>query len=181
VALAQHEEPVFKCRGGQLFYPKFLDELNLLKYIFSIISITEVAMSDFRTVEIDIDVHRRIENERKSFAESPNDVLRRLIGIEQMSEPSKSASYGRPWSGKGVTLPHGTELRMEYNGTVHTGKIEDGKWSVEGKLFGSPSAAAGGVAKTKSGGSPSLDGWGYWYVKPPGNHIWVHIGELRQD
>lgn len=135
-------------------------------------------MSEFRTIEIDIDIHRRIENERKSFNETPNDVLRRLLSIGKKETPPTSGG-GRPWSGKGVTLPHGTELRMEYNGKVHAGRIDDGRWSVEGKFFSSPSAAAGGVARTKSGGSPSLDGWGYWYVKLPGSDQWKHIGLLR--
>lgn len=81
---------------------------------------------------------------------------------------------------KGVSLPHGTELRMEYNGRVHTGRIEDGRWMVEGRSFNSPSAAAGGGATTKNGKHPSLDGWIYWQARLPGEHDWIAIAELRR-
>ena len=38
-------------------------------------------MSEIATIEIDFDIHKRIEMERQSFTESPNDVLRRLLGL----------------------------------------------------------------------------------------------------
>lgn len=144
-------------------------------------------MTQLRSIEIDFDVHKRIEAERKSFAESPNDVLRRLLEIEPqegghvaIASPPASAPKARPWWGKGVTLPHGTELRMEYNGRLHSGRIDDGRWFVEGKSFNSPSAAAGGVAMTKSGNRPSLDGWEYWHVRLPGEHDWTPLSALRR-
>ena len=136
-------------------------------------------MSELRSIEIDFDVHKCIELERRTFQETPNEVLRRLLGIDKKSR-SLGVSTGRPWSGKGVTLPHGTDVRMEYNGRLHIGTIHDGEWLVEGKRFKSPSAAAGGVATTKLGKHPSLDGWEYWQVKRPGDHDWVPISELRK-
>lgn len=139
-------------------------------------------MTDLRTIEIDFEVHKRIELERRSFAETPNAVLRRLLNIggEQAASESAPPSSGRPWAGKGVTLPHGTELRMEYNGRVHTGVIRDGTWAVEGGEYKSPSAAAGGVARTKDGNRTSLDGWIYWQAKRPGETQWVGIAQLRK-
>ena len=84
-------------------------------------------MSELRTIEIDFDVHQMIEMERQSFMESPNDVLRRLLKIgERSSGNSVPVSEGRSWSGKGVTLPHGTELRMEYRGRQYSGVIDNG-------------------------------------------------------
>ncbi|MCT8988870.1 hypothetical protein NYR54_00975 [Chelativorans sp. SCAU2101] len=139
-------------------------------------------MSEMRTIEIDFEVHKRIELERTSFNEPPNTALRRLLGIEgaaPAAPPQTAAPSGRPWAGKGVTLPHGTELRMEYNGRVYTGRIENGRWLVEGKEFKSPSAAAGGVALTKDGRHTSLDGWIYWHVKRPGDAGWTAIRTLR--
>ena len=137
-------------------------------------------MTEFRTIEIDFEIHKKIEMERQSFSESPKDVLRRLLGIHRpAATPESSPSGGRPWSGKGVTLPHGSAVRMEYNGTVYAGQIEDGEWVVEGKRFNRPSAAAGGVARTKAGSSPSLDGWVYWQVKRLGDHGWIPISALR--
>lgn len=146
-------------------------------------------MSEFRTIEIDFDVHKRLELERKGFSESPNEVLRRLLKLNGTAStptliPGKAigaVASRRPWSGKGVLLPHGSEVRMEYNGTVHIGRIEDGEWIVEGQRFNSPSAAAGGVAKTRAGKSTSLDGWIYWHVKRPGDQDWTLILNLREN
>lgn len=139
-------------------------------------------MSEMRTIEIDFEVHKKIEMERTSFNEPPNAALRRLLGIDK-SGPKASTpippSSGRPWAGKGVMLPHGTELRMEYNGRVHTGHIDNGRWVVEGREFKSPSAAAGGVALTKDGRHTSLDGWIYWNVKRPGDGNWINLSSLR--
>lgn len=138
-------------------------------------------MTEVRTIEVDFDVHKRIELERQSFAETPNAVLRRLLNIDSgQPTPKPITPVGRTWAGKGVTLSHGTELRMEYNGRVHTGIIQHGAWMVEGGQYKSPSAAAGGVARTKDGKRTSLDGWIYWQVKRPGDTDWIGIGELRR-
>jgi hypothetical protein len=143
-------------------------------------------MSDYRTIEIDLDVHRQIEGARVNFSQTPNEILRELLGLAKATKPNGGAKHhrdvgNRPWSGKGVTLPHGTELRMEYNGRVHEGVIEDGKWRVEGALYESPSAAAGSVARTKSGKTTSLDGWIYWQAKRPGEPDWVGIASMRRQ
>jgi hypothetical protein len=138
-------------------------------------------MSETRTIEIDFELHKKIETERTSFSETPNDVLRRLLNLGgRQSTPASSQPSGRPWSGKGATLPHSTELRMEYNGRQYTGSIDDGEWFVEGQRFRSPSAAAGGVAITKDGTHPSLDGWVYWQVKRPGDGTWTPLKKLRR-
>jgi len=140
-------------------------------------------MGTMRSTEIDFDVHKRIELERRNFDETDNAVLRRLLAIDASSPDTIAPameSAGRAWSGKGVTLPHGTLLRMEYNRREHVGHIENGEWLVEGGLFKSPSAAAGGAARTRSGKAPSLDGWVYWQVKRPGDLKWVLLNSLRE-
>lgn len=138
-------------------------------------------MTETKTIEIDFDVHKRIEAERKSFADPPNAALRRLLGLDLPATPTmRPSSPGkRSWSGKGVTLPHGTKLYMEYNGRAHNGVIDDGEWLVEGKRFNSPSAAAGGVALTKKGTHPSLDGWEYWFVQRPNDEVPLPLDMLK--
>lgn len=136
-------------------------------------------MPEHRQVDIDLDVHKRIELEKRSFSESDNQALRRLLGID-VDEPH-STSVGRAWSGKGVSLAHGTKIQMEYNGRQHQGRIEDGNWVVEGQKYNSPSAAAGGVALTKAGKHPSLDGWMYWQVMRPEDSDWLALRLLRQQ
>jgi hypothetical protein len=135
---------------------------------------------DRRTIEIDFDIHKLIEAEKKSFAESDNMALRRLLRLPvDTRAPTPSPSPGREWFGEGLRLPHGTELRMTYNRRLHTGFIEDGQWKVEGGTYSSPSAAAGGVARTKKGEHTNLDGWKYWEVKFPGQVKWFAMAAMR--
>lgn len=140
-------------------------------------------MQELQSIDIDFDVHKRIELARESFSETPNEVLRRLLGLDAASgleQPSVSPAM-RAWSGKGVLLPHGTRVRMDYNGRAHEGEINDGSWLVEGERFASPSAAAGGVARTKDGKRTNLDGWVYWWALLPGNENWVKLSAMRED
>ena len=142
-------------------------------------------MTNMRPIDIDFEVHQKIELARTSFEESPNDVLRRLLGISTKQGTTTNggvpaATEGRPWSGKGVTLPHGTELRMEYNGKVYSGTIQHGEWLVEGMRAKSPSDAACSVATTKDGTKPSLNGWIYWQAKRPGDRGWKPIRSMRR-
>ena len=141
-------------------------------------------MEQMRTIEIDFDVHQQIELERRSFQEKPNDVLRRLLKLGPPKvEPSATSAgnpvNGRAWSGKGVTLPHGTEVRMEYNRRIYAGHIDNGVWVVEGTKSKSPSDAAASAAKTKNGKRPSLNGWIYWQVRRPGDTSWIVLSNLR--
>jgi hypothetical protein len=139
-------------------------------------------MSKMRSIEIDLDVHKCIELARRDFAESDNDVLRRLLGVDGGEAALIAcAQSGVAWSGKGVTLPHGTRARMEYNGRAHRGVIENGEWVIGESRFKSPSAAASGVARTRAGTSPSLDGWIYWSVKRPDDTKWVLLNSLREE
>ncbi|WP_143079779.1 hypothetical protein [Bosea lupini] len=135
-------------------------------------------MCAMRTIEIDFDVHRKIETERKSFDDTPNDVLRRLLNIDQQIVLPKG-STGRGWSGKGVSLPHGTQVSMSYNGKHYVGLIDNGSWLVENIRFDSPSGAASGVAITKSGRKTRLDGWVLWQVKRPGDAEFQSLSELK--
>lgn len=138
-------------------------------------------MGEHRTIEIDFDIHKLIEAERRGFDEAPNETLRRLLKLGAAVGPAispKPAPKGRPWSGDGVVLAHGTKLRMSYNGRTYEGQILDGKWVVEGKTFSSPSGAASGTATTKKGTKTRLDGWIYWEVKPAGADGWTRLDSL---
>ena len=48
-------------------------------------------MVNYRTIKIDLDVHKLIETERLSFSEAPNDVLRRLLGLSTRTTASLPA------------------------------------------------------------------------------------------
>jgi hypothetical protein len=137
-----------------------------------------------RPVEVDVEVYRFLESRRTSFSQTHNDILRDLAGLQPVkSSPSNGGSNGTDqgaWSWKGVTLPNGTKLRMSYNGQTHSGEIIQGAWHVGGAIYRTPSAAAGGVARSKKGSPVSLDGWGYWEIKRPDSDRWVQIDKLRK-
>ena len=135
-----------------------------------------------KQIEIDFDVNKLIELERTSFDESHNDALRRLLKLSAKSAGNEvaPAPQGKAWSGKGVLLPHGTLLRMEYNGVEYQGVINDGKWDCGGGRHAGPSPAAASVAKTRDGTRPSLNGWIYWSAKLPGATRWVPISTMRK-
>jgi hypothetical protein len=134
-----------------------------------------------RPIEVDVDVYRFLESRRTSFSQTHNDILRDLAGLKTVApQATNGTESGSGWSWKGVTLPDGTKLRMSYNGQTHTGEIVQGAWHVAGAIYRTPSAAAGGVARSKKGAPVSLDGWGYWEVKKPDNDRWVQIDKLRK-
>ena len=84
------------------------------------------------------------------------------------------------WTGHQVELPAGTRLRMLYGGVEHTGTVVNGKWKVGDRHYNTPSQAASGVARTRSGGKTMLNGWKYWQVKRPSDTSWVSLDALRK-
>ncbi len=78
------------------------------------------------------------------------------------------------WTGKGVVLPVGTELRATYKKQPRIACVEDGHIVYDGQPFRSPSAA-GAAAVNR----PSCNGWTFWEVKRPGDAGWVVLSSLR--
>lgn len=134
-------------------------------------------MTEYKTIEIDFDIHKLIEAERQGFSDTANSALRRLVGLGAGAAKPQVAK-GKPWTSYGVELPHGTQLRMTYNGKTHRGDINNGSWVVEGGIYTSPSGAASGVARTRKGTKTRLDGWEYWYIKLPESENWVPLYAL---
>lgn len=132
----------------------------------------------------DVEVFRLLESRRTSFNQTHNDILREVVGLSAVKAVngavSVPAEQSGGWSGKGVSLPNGTKLRMSYNGQTHTGEIKHGAWHVGGAIYRTPSAAAGGVARTKKGMPVTLDGWEYWDVQRPDSNRWVRVDTLRK-
>lgn len=136
-----------------------------------------------RTIDIDYDIHRLIQLERRSFDEPEYVALRRLLKLGAPTEDARTEtehSRMRGWSKGGISLPHGTELRMEYNGVLHLGRIADGAWEVEGHRESSASGAASAVARTKDGDRVNINGKAYWHVRRPGDSDWVPYADLKR-
>ncbi|MEE3851790.1 hypothetical protein VZC37_15715 [Gordonia sp. LSe1-13] len=128
-------------------------------------------------IEIDDEVFARLKGEAEPFVDTPNDVLRRLLGME--AEPrvavdsSKSPALPRPVkryrrrkAGELMPLLDAGILRVDdelvyqkrsgeqYNGLV----TNDGWISVDGESFFSPSGAL------KSAVGYDVNGWKHWRV-----------------
>lgn len=134
-------------------------------------------MSNFRSIDIDFEVHKVIEANRRSFSETPNEVLRRLFDIS--AAPTDDTANRKPYTYHSMELPHGTEARFTYNNVEYSARIEDGFWITEnGERHKSPSGAASALAVTREGGKTKLDGWSYWHVRKPGSTDWLQINDL---
>lgn len=148
-----------------------------------------------RRIDIDVEVHKRIESARLSFNETENVILRRLLGMDgdqlislaEAPVPGTRATGGGVgeggWSktsrnGRNVFLPNGTKLRAAYAGKEMTGDIKRGMWVVEGQKFTSPSAALNAFARTHAGETVNLNGWRHWEVRVPGAQTWIRLGKL---
>ena len=82
------------------------------------------------------------------------------------------ASHGS-WTGKGVSLPAGTELRGQHRGVEKTARVEEGRIVCGGERFTTPSAA--GMSAT----GRATNGWTFWEVRRPGDNGWVVLSSLR--
>ena len=144
-------------------------------------------MEIMQKIEIDWEIHQKIELERNGFDEAPYIALRRLLKLAPLpltSEPQKLAGpVGVAWTDEGVIVPHGSLARMEYlrGSQVYEGQFLNGKLVADGKGFTSLSAAASELAVTREGKKTLLNGWKYWKVKFPDESRWRDFESLRNQ
>lgn len=140
-------------------------------------------------IKIDLDIHKMIEQERKSFEEPEHFALRRLLNLPEIEESDAEAvqiNKGSPalaFTEDEVEIPSGSDARMSYQRGKQKfeGKFIDGYLVVNEKAYSSLSAAACDLAKTKDGKKTNLNGWKYWEVRFAGETHWTLMDELRQD
>lgn len=140
-----------------------------------------------RTLEIDWDIHKMIEGERRGFDEAPYLALRRLLGLNEppvelpTTVPCSPVSEGMPWIEDGVQIPHGSLARMKYyyGRQTYEGRFLNGQLVVNGSRYDALSPAANDLAITKGGKKTQLNGWNYWEVQLPGENAWVRLRDLR--
>jgi hypothetical protein len=144
-------------------------------------------MTKLVPIEIDFDIYKLIEGERKGFDEPQYIALRRLLKLpeKQIVEVVEAVPMGegRSWREGLVEVPHGALARMEYDRgrQVYEGKFLDGKIVVGGNSYESLSEAAKALAVSKKGASPSLNGWKYWSAKLPGEQKWRSLWDMRAE
>src|SRR5262245_1852146 len=104
-----------------------------------------------RSIDVDWDIHRLIETERKGFDEPPYLALRRLLKLppptaepEQPKATNGGSSTGVPWRDEGVEVPHGSLAHMDYlhGRQSYEGQFLNGRLVINGQSFQSLSAAA---------------------------------------
>ena len=111
--------------------------------------------------------------------------MRQEETMPQTATALKERTTGqRPWTEQGVSLAHGTQVRIEHGGRVYHGRIEDAQWCVtdhRGREHSAetPSKAAGLVCKTISGDPAHVNGWLHWEVKIANARAWVLLDEFR--
>ncbi len=135
------------------------------------------------TIDIDFDVFKVLTSRRETEAVTYNDVLRRVLDLDNKAPSPSSPPAGMDqaktsdsggWVAKGVTFPAGTEFRASYKGQSYYGSVEAGALVVQGKRFESPSAAAGSIT-----GNP-VNGWLFWECRLPGKAGWQAMKSLRK-
>ena len=139
-------------------------------------------------IDVDWDIYRMIENERRGFDEPQYVALRRLLKLPELapvsaaaSEPAPASSLGVPWVEDGVQVPHGARARMSYlrNTQHYEGQFLGGKLVVGSVGYSTLSAAANAVAVTKDGSRTQLNGWNYWEAQFPGETKWRSLKDMR--
>jgi hypothetical protein len=145
-------------------------------------------------IEVDFEVFKALTIRRIDEADSENDVLRRLLGLETppvanseidllraWSTPPVTNAYAtkspppssEDWVAKGVRFPAGTEFRADYKGRTYTARVEGGGLVVNGEKYNSPSAAAISIT-----GNP-VNGWKFWECRYEGQP-WLVLHNLRK-
>lgn len=133
-----------------------------------------------KEIEIDIEVYRWIEANRKSFEETENDILKRISKNVQnedvfipinIKENIMNINEGLFW--KDVLLKNGLKLRKLFKGKIYYAEIKNNQIVFNNKKFHSPSAAAIELTGT------SVNGWIFWEYLNTKNNEWQLLDNLR--
>lgn len=136
-------------------------------------------MAELRTIEIDFDIYKVIQAERRTFSEPEYSALRRLLGLGDPTpsprpQPAESQATGGVSVGAGVYLPNGTKLRMTLHGQKHLAEVRDGAIHVNNGREYTLSGAAMRITKY------NVNGWRVWYAQLPGSEEWKSLLALRR-
>lgn len=136
-----------------------------------------------RTIQIGLEVHKAIEAERRTLAETENAVLMRLLlgesNAPKIEVPQQALRTGKAWTKDDVVLPEGTKLKGQYSGQTVVGEVIDGRWLIAGKSYDSPSMALIHNVRTRDGRRTNINGWNHWLVQRPQDTVFKSIKVLR--
>jgi hypothetical protein len=132
------------------------------------------------TIRVDEDVYERLQREAKPFVDTPNSVLRRLLGLESGESGAEAAGRGNSAGGERGELASlveagllgvGEQLVWKRRHTTHSATVTRGGCLQlsDGRVFSSPS----GAARALSG--YEVNGWRNWGRPQDG----VRLSSLR--
>jgi len=124
-------------------------------------------------ISIDLDVYKAIQQRLESFNDTPNQVLRRVFGLEA-KEGESLESQGVNMYVKGVILKDGLRLRKRFKGRMLEARVDNGKILYDGNTYPSPSGAA--VAATGT----NVNGWRFWEYFDDTSGVWRTLDYLRK-
>ena len=108
----------------------------------------------------------------------------RLTGTPLTAERLPDTISERPspgWRSKGVVLPDGTELQVDYSEVRASGRVIGGRLSFNNEFFRTPSSAVMNAVGTARGGVVSaINGWKYLYARLPGEDKWTRLDSIRE-
>ena len=128
-------------------------------------------------IQIDLEVHKKIEALRISFSETPNDILRRILGLAEHSKTPQAqgnASKAVWMPAPNVKLLEGTKLYARYKGRPVEAEVVQGGLKYNGTIYKSPSAAACAVTGN------SVNGWNFWEVQEGTERFRRPLSSLRR-
>jgi len=123
-------------------------------------------------IDVTVEVYKLIEQNRLSFEENHDDILRRMLGIP--AQAKKPEVQGNFYLGEGVSVPLGTFLRKIYKGIEHIAEVKDGGIWIKGKKYPTVNQTANAISDSKN-----QNAWKFWYVKRPEDPEWILLDELR--
>jgi hypothetical protein len=130
-------------------------------------------MANTTKIEVTIDVYKLIEQNRLSFEETHDHILRRLLGLPIPSE--KPIVEGTFYLGEGVYVPFGTVLKKEYKRKEYRAEVKDGGIWINGKKFPTINQAVNAISDSNQ------NAWGFWQVKRPQDSKWIPLNDLRNE
>jgi hypothetical protein len=128
------------------------------------------------TIDIDLDIFKTIVQHSNYINEPANDVLKRLLKLNDGAAILKQSNTTAPLGGlmvKGVFLKNGLQLRKYFKGNLLEAIVRDGYIDFNNKKYTSPSGAA---VKAVNG---SVNGWGFWDFLDEKDGKWKLLQTLR--
>ncbi len=143
-------------------------------------------------IDIDDEVWKELQKRAIPFEDTPNSVLRKLLGLEDADKKNSITEIASKISkiSEPIKLPtlistvqveppniigflEGKRLWKRFKGKDYFAEVKNGKFIIDDKAFDSPSRAAMYITGT------FVNGWLFWKYNDPNNNQWLPIDKLR--